>query len=363
MMTTTSARRLLAVTAATAAVAVLVGCTTQQPVAPSPPIAANGEWTFVAGTDLDGEAFAESLTPPRVVITDGDISLFQPCVPGAVVPATSQSPCSAPTERFADAVAAITTLALDGTLLVATGADPELDLRFSPGAEVESGDLAGKWSQTGPAIDLESGPNALTIDANGSVSGRVLCTTFSGHLADSSPRTITGLEFAPGQCGWSRSDPFKDALEGEFLIEANDSSLSLLVSGDHEAITFEPVSDLLGLADIRGNWILSAGTDASGEIVGSTYASLTIMPKFIYGSDGCNSFGADQKHQKSAHELLPIKQRSSTLVGCFGAVNQFTDRYLTALEAVETAQIIDRSLVLRSGAIELRFEPILVSAG
>ena len=351
--------------AAVLGLALLAGCTAQPPTASAPPIDADGDWVFVAGTDSGGTLFDNSATPAHVVIADGAATIYQPCspvvaVPNDLVPTVAQPLCSVDAERFADAVAEITTYARDGETLIAGGSDPELDLRFVPAPAISIEQLAGRWTQTGQPLDLESGANALTIEADGTVSGRVLCTIFSGSLSGSVTRTVSNLEFEPGACGWTQSDSFKDTLEGSFVFALTDAQqLTILQPGNHDPIVFEPVAESLTLDQIRGDWYLIEAEDASGEILVPDAVGLTITAKYISGSDGCNQFGADQEIQperkSSDHGLLPIKYAFHTLVLCID--NQFPDRYMGLLESVETAQVVNGALVLRVGESELRYLP------
>jgi len=339
----------------------LAACTAAPAVEPTaaPAPAPDGDWVFLAGTDAAGSFFADSDAPAHIVLSDGTPTVYFPCVVAASTPGVS--PCAESSERFADAVAESTTFALDGESLVATGPD-DLELRFAPAPVVDHADLLGSWTEDGSKM-IETGPNTLIIAEDGSISGHSQCLPYKAKLATSTAVLVTETELADGACAWGETDSFRDALDDDILLVLGGGAfptLSVLSPGAHEPHVFEHRVGQAGVSDIRGSWELIAASDSSGDLESTQVISFEITDEYLQGTDGCRAIGtrlASHNDTDSFSDYFAGKLAGVTLNLCMPAVEAFAQRYLDALNATETALVIDGVLALRSPGVELLYLP------
>jgi hypothetical protein len=340
---------------------VLAACTATPAVGPTaaPVPAPDGDWIFLAGTDVAGSFFADSDAPAHIVLTDGTPIVYFPCVTVSFTPGVS--PCAESSERFADAVADSTTFALDGGGLIATGTD-DLELRFAPAPVVDRLELVGSWTEDGSKM-IETGPNTLIIAEDGSISGHSQCLPYTAKLATPTALLVTETELADGACAWGETDSFRDALDDDILLVLGGGAfptLSVLSPGVHEPHVFEHRAAQAGVLDVRGEWELIAASDSSGDLESTQPISFEITDEYLQGTDGCRAIGtrlAPHDDTSAFSDYFTGGLAGMTLNLCMPAVEDFAQRYLDALNATQTAQVIDGVLALRSPGVELLYLP------
>ena len=257
------------------------------------------------------------------------------------------------------AVLTVALLALSGCASSTSGEDV---------AGPVAGELDGGWqlvagTDTTGTFDLEDVPQPVTLEIDDrTASGRAPCNTFTGDFNG----TVDGVDFGPLATTRMACTPdslmrletrYIAALEAVDTATLDGSTLTLSLNAGVAELVFEEVAPTPATGDLDGEWQLTGGNDAEGTMMlADKPVTLVIADASASGQAPCNTYTGGVEIDGETVLFGPFAQ---TLMACAdGALTELENRYLAAIEQVDTWEISGDTLTLTGGEVTLQFAPL-----
>ncbi len=213
--------------------------------------------------------------------------------------------------------------------------------------------LAGTdWALVTLGNDAAAAESTLTLSfsADGRVSGDSGCNRFMGSYEVNGPRlTLSQLASTRRACLSDalnqQEQTYLRALESVVRYQASGGQLILTTDADL-ALTFNPLTPIVGT-----EWTL---VSLNGADVTSSAPTLTLDDAGrLGGSGGCNRYGGSYTLTDG---LLTISPLFSTRMACAEPIMAQEVAFLNALEAITSARVEGKQLILEGENVRLVFE-------